>query len=139
MKSRIAVSALFVLIAAIVTTSHATGLLEKFKVLQASWADEISERRPVRVLDRLTSVGSALLSETRGYEDTLTMIRLDGDRLLINHCCTAGNQPCTVRTISSAVHTITFTLLDPTHFLGSCAGHMQRLVLNLIDSDHQGE
>jgi hypothetical protein len=132
MKSRIALSALFVLIAAIVMASH--GLLEKFEILRASWADKLSERRAVQVLDRLTSVGSALLSETRDYEDRLA-ICLDGARLLLTHCCAAGNRPCAVRTISSDGQTTSLNLLDPTHFLGSCAGHLQRLVLYLIDSD----
>jgi hypothetical protein len=67
------------------------------------------------------------------------MFHLDGDRLILNHYCDAGNQPRMVGTISPGGKTITFNFLDATNLLSSQVGHMQHVVFNLIDSDHQTE
>jgi len=50
MNSRPALSALFILIVAMVLASQGTGLLQKIKVLPTSWADKISETRSLLVL-----------------------------------------------------------------------------------------
>lgn len=105
MNSRLALSALFILIAAMVLASQGTGLLEKFKVLRTSCATKVSESRWHPVLD---------------------------------HSYT-GTQPYAAGGISLDAKTITFNFPDATHCLGSQARHLQRFVLNLIDSDHEGE
>ena len=51
MKSRLAISAVFILIAAMVIRSQATGLLEKFKVFETSCASKISQVRALPSLD----------------------------------------------------------------------------------------
>ena len=103
MNSRIALSALFILIAAMVIGSQGTGLREKIKLLPASWADKISEARSL---------------------------------LVIYHSCSTGNQPRAAGTPSPDAKTITFNFPHATRCLGSHARHLQRFVLNLIDSDH---
>jgi hypothetical protein len=58
MKSRVAISSLFILIAAMVLASHGAGLLEKLKVLQASFANKISEVRGLPILDHSRTTGN---------------------------------------------------------------------------------
>ena len=106
MNSRIALSAVFLLIAAMVLASQGAGLLEKIKVLRTSCATKISDVRALPALD---------------------------------HSCTEGNRSCAAGTISPDAKTITLSFPDATHCLGSQARYLQRFVLNLIDSDHQGE
>jgi len=67
------------------------------------------------------------------------MFHLDGDRLILDHYCDAGNQPRMVGTISPDSRTITFNVLDATNLLSSQPGHMQHVVFKLIDSDHHTE
>jgi hypothetical protein len=138
MKSRIALSVLSVLIAAPAFASDATTAFEKLKTLQGSWAGKAPDGRAVQISNRLTSGGSVLMSEVQGPENMVTMIHLDGDRLMLTHYCAMGNQPRMVGTISPDGQTITFDFLDATN-LSSRDGHLQRIVFNLVDSDHHTE
>jgi len=105
MNSRIALSALFVPIAAMVIASHTAGLSEKLKVLPASPAVKIFESRALPDLDHSTTARS---QRARG-------------------------------TTSPDSKNMTLNVPDATHCLASHARHLQRFVLTLIDSDHQGE
>jgi len=51
MNSRAAISALFILIAAMVVASRGTSLLEKLRVFEAACANKISEVRAVPIFD----------------------------------------------------------------------------------------
>ena len=106
MNSRLGLSALFILVAAMVLASQGTGLLQKIKVLPTSWSDKISETRALLVLYR---------------------------------SCTTRTEPHAVGTLPLDSRTVTFNFPDATHCLDSQARHLQRFVLNLIESDHQGE
>jgi len=58
MNSRLALSALFIFIVAMVLASQGAGLLEKIKVLPTSWADKISETRSLLVLFHSCTTGN---------------------------------------------------------------------------------
>jgi hypothetical protein len=64
MNSRIAISALFILIAGMVIASQGTGLLEKLKVLQASCTNKISEVRTLPISDNPRKTGNPLRAGT---------------------------------------------------------------------------
>ena len=93
-----------VLIALIATVAMASDTQKSFdtlKTLSGSWAGKGSQGQPVQVSYRVTSGGSALMSEISGeHEDMITMFHPDGDRLLMTHYCGAGNQPRMVGTAS---------------------------------------
>ncbi len=145
MKSRIALSVLFVLLAATAFAadtpspqSDAQKSFDKLKTLAGSWEGTF-EGGTIHVSLRVTSMGNAILHEMKGGgpENPITMLYLDGDRLLLTHYCDAGNRPRMVGTISPDGKTITFNFLDVT---GSTeAGRMQSAVFNLIDADHHTE
>lgn len=89
---------------------------------------------------RSTSSGNAILHEvTSGgmKDDPITMLYLDGDRLMLTHYCDAGNRPRMVAKSSPDGKTIEFDFLDlagPTDH-----GHMDHAVFNFIDANHHTE
>ena len=78
--------------------------------------------------------------EDHGPHDMISMIHMDGpDRLLITHYCSAGNQPRMQASASPDGKTIAFDFVDATNLATPDAGHMQRVVFNVIDANHHTE
>lgn len=137
---RIAITLLFVLVtSAAFAASAAQKSFEQLKSLSGSWEGKASTGKPVQVDFRVTSMGSALMSEIKGDEDMISMFNLDGDRLLITHYCAAGNQPRMVASTSPDGKTITFDFLDATNLATADTAHMNRLVISMPDADHHTE
>jgi hypothetical protein len=143
MKSlRIAVYTLMILTAvAAFAVSDAQKSFDQLKTLAGSWEGKNSMGEPLQVSYRLTGAGSALMSEIVGHgHDMITMFNLDGPgRLLMTHYCSAGNQPRMVGTMSPDGKTVTFNFLDATNLISEQKGHMQSLVVTMIDPDHHTE
>jgi hypothetical protein len=112
---------------------------EKMKSLAGSWEGKGSDGMSVQVSYRVTSGGSALMSEITGHEDMISMFHMDGDRLLMTHYCGAGNQPRMVGTISPDGKTVKFDFVDATNILPAQGGHMAHLVVTMLDADHHTE
>ncbi len=136
---RIAVASLVVLWAvAALAQSDSRASFEKVKSLEGTWVGK-SAKGPIEVSFRTTSGGSAVMSEIRAAdEDMISMFHLDGDRLLMTHYCAAGNQPRMQATASPDGKTFTFDFIDGTN-LTLAAGHMQRMVLTILDESHHSE
>lgn len=81
------------------------------------------------------------MSEIHGHGPAMvSMFNLDGpDRLIVTHYCGAGNQPRMQASSSPDGKTITFDFFDGTNIAGPEAGHMQRLVIAMPDSNHHVE
>src|ERR1700674_1406098 len=92
------------------------------------------------VLLRVTSMGNALLHEIRiegRPDDPITMLYLDGDRLLLTHYCDAGNRPRMVAKVSPDGKTVAFDFLD---VVGSTRyRNMHDAVFTEIDANHHTE
>jgi hypothetical protein len=138
---RIAVSFLLVLLATAATAeSDSQKSFAALKTLAGSWTGKGSQGQPVQVSYRVTSGGSALMSEIQGEkEDMVSMFHPDGDRLLMTHYCEAGNQPRMVGAVSPDGKTITFNFLDATNLTAAQPGHMGHLVVTLVDANHHTE
>jgi hypothetical protein len=137
---RIAITLLFVLVtSAAFAASAAQTSFEQLKSLNGTWEGKDPKGQPVQVDYRVTSNGSALMSEIKGDEDMISMFHLDGERLLMTHYCGAGNQPRMVASTSPDGRTITFDFLDATNLASPDAGHMNRLVISLLDANHHTE
>jgi len=119
--------------------SDAQKNFDKMKSLAGSWTGKTSEGRPVEVSYRLTSGGSAIMSEIRSEGDMVTMFYLDGDRLLMTHFCGAGNQPRMQASTSPDGKSVAFDFLDATNLATPQTGHMHRAVFTVADANHHTE
>lgn len=119
----------------------------RLKTLAGTWKGQGPEG-PVRVSLRVTSGGDALLHEmvpegrsddpSRGDDDAITMLYLDGDRLMLTHYCDSGkNRPRMMARISPDGKTVAFDFVDVSGI--TTYGHMHRAVFTLIGADHHIE
>jgi len=161
MKSRIALCVVFILIAATAfaadtaaTPSDAQKSFGKLKTLAGSWEGPVTtipldpdmNGTPTRVTLRVTSRGNAIVHEMKEagkpddptrYDDPITMLYLDGDRLLLTHYCDAGNRPRMTAKVSPDGKTVEFEFLD---VAGSTEyGHMDHALFTVIDANHHTE
>ena len=68
------------------------------------------------------------------------MFHMDGvNRLMMTHYCAAGNQPRMQASVSPDGKTIAFSYVDATNLTTPDTGHMQKMVLTLIDDNHHTE
>jgi hypothetical protein len=161
MKSRSAISVVFVLIAATAfaadaaaTQSDAQKSFAKLKTLAGSWEGPVTtiplqaemEGTPTQVTLRVTSRGNALVHEMKEagkaddpsrYDHPVTMLYLDGDRLLLTHYCDAGNRPRMTAKVSPDAKTVEFDFLDVAG--GVEYGHMHHALFTIIDANHHTE
>jgi hypothetical protein len=115
---------------------------DAIKSMPGTWEGKTADGRAVRVSFKVTSGGTAVMSEIlgNGPEDMISMFHLDGpNRLLMTHYCGAGNQPRMEASVSPDGKTITFTFFDATNLATPDAGHMQRMILTLLDDSHHTE
>lgn len=142
MKTRVA-SLLFTLLA--MTTAFAQTDAQKafdsIKALPGTWEGKGHDGRPLQVIFKLTGGGSAVLSEIQApKEDMISMIHLDGtNRLLMTHYCAAGNQPRMEASLSPDGKIITFNYVDATSLASPETGHMQKMILTVLDANHHTE
>ncbi len=107
---------------------------------QPDWGD-----KPMFVSLRVTSRGNALVHEMKepgtpddpNHDDPITMLYLDGDRLLLTHYCDAGNRPRMAAKTSPDGKTIEFDFVDVAG--GTQYGHMHQAVFTVIDANHHTE
>jgi ABC-type glycerol-3-phosphate transport system substrate-binding protein len=112
---------------------------EKLKTLVGSWESD-NPKRPMSIKFRVTSNGSAILSEMLDDRDNMiTMFHLDDGRLMVTHYCAAGNQPRMVGKMLPDGKTLEFDFLDGTNFNSTKDGHMDGLVITMIDNTHHDE
>lgn len=135
--------ALFVILAAIAAAaqSDTQKSFDQLKSLAGMWEGKNSQGEPLQVSFRVTSNGSAVMSEIMGHgEDMVSMIHFDGpDKLMLTHYCASKNQPRMVGNGSPDGKTITFNFLDATNLASPDAGHMQRVAITVLDADHHRE
>ena len=79
------------------------------------------------------------MSEILGHEDMVSMFNMGGNRLLLTHYCSIGNQPRMEASASPDGKTITFNYVDATNLAAPDAGHMEKMVLTLLDENHHTE
>ncbi len=121
---------------------------DQLKTLAGSWEGHITtvplaadiEGKVAHASLRVTSMGNAIVHEMTGEgrpDDPVTMLYLDGDRLLLTHYCDAGNRPRMTGKMSPDGKTVEFAFLDVAG--GTQYGHMDHAVFTVIDADHHVE
>ena len=135
-------------VAATAAKTEAQTSFEKLKTLEGSWQGAMAIDPPSKEFDgktvqltlRATSMGNALMHEMRVSgrpDDPITMLYLDGDRLLLTHYCDAGNRPRMVARTSQDGKTVEFDFLDIAG--GTEYGHMHHAAFTVIDANHHIE
>ena len=124
-RTALAVS-MFTLLAAMAAFAQSSGQksFDTMKSLTGNWEGKDSQGAAVEVSNRVTAGGSAVMSEIKTNmhgkgEDMISMINMDGNRLLLTHYCSAGNQPRMQATLSPDGKSITFTFVDATNLPAS--------------------
>jgi hypothetical protein len=134
--------------AVVFAQSEAQKSFDKMKTLAGSWEGHVTtvplapeiEGKLVHTTLRVTSMGNALMHEMTGAgrpDDPITMVYMDGDRLMLTHYCDAGNRPRMVGKIGADGNTVEFDFLDVAGSLQY--GHMHHAVFTVIDADHHTE
>jgi hypothetical protein len=128
--------------------SDAQKSFDKLKTLAGSWEGHVTtvpqqadiEGKLMQVSLRATSMGNAVMHEMTVAgrpDDPITMLYLDGDRLLLTHYCDAGNRPRMIGKMSLDGRTVEFDFLD---VAGSTQhGHMHHAVFTVLDANHHTE
>ncbi len=128
---------------------------DSLKALAGPWRGRVTTTPPmagmgdmanVEVTLRVTSRGNALVHEMKAagtaddparYDHPVTMLYMDGDRLLLTHYCDAGNRPRMVASTSPDGKKVEFAFLDLSG--GTQNGHMDHAVFTVIDANHHTE
>lgn len=128
--------------------SEAQKSFETLKTLAGSWEGTLTpvpavkdfSGARVKVMIRVTSRGNALMHEMTiaGLpDDPITMLYLDGDRLMLTHYCDTGNRPRMVGKMAPDGKTVAFEVLD---ISGSTQrGHMADTVFTIVDANRHLE
>jgi hypothetical protein len=131
-----------------VAQSDAQKSFDQLKTLAGSWEGHLTtvpqqadvEGKYALISLRVTSMGNALMHEIRiegRMDDPITMLYLDGGRLLLTHYCDAGNRPRMAAKASPDGKTVEFGFLD---VVGSTRyGNMHDAVFTVIDVNHHTE
>ncbi|HEX6805944.1 MAG TPA: hypothetical protein VF133_19880 [Terriglobales bacterium] len=117
---------------------------ELVKYLAGKWEGKNQMGDPLQVSFRITASGSAVMSEIVSQmqgkqEDMISMIHMDGDRLLLTHYCAAGNQPRMQVTLSPDGKSIRFDFVDATNLVSLETPHMRSVVFTFVDANHHIE
>jgi len=121
--------------------SDAQKSFTNLKTLAGSWQGTY-DGKPVQVSLRVTSMGNTLMHEmTRpgNSDDPITMLYLDGDRLLLTHYCDAGNRPRMTAELMPDGKTVEFKFLDVANFSSAQGGYMQHAIFTTVDENHHSE
>ena len=119
--------------------SDAQKAFEKLKTLAGSWEANVMGM-PIQATIRVTSRGNAILHEATSSarpDDPITMIYVDGDRLLLTHYCDSGNRPRMEGKISADGNSVEFNLVDITG--NTQKGFMNHVAFTIVDANHHTE
>jgi len=128
--------------------SDAQKSFDQLKTLAGTWEGHLStvppdpevEGKSVQLSLRVTSMGNTLMHEMKvggRPDDPITMLYLDGDRLMLTHYCDAGNRPRMTGKATADGKTVDFEFLD---VAGSTQyGHMHHAAFTPIDANHHVE
>lgn len=113
---------------------------ERFKKLEGSWKGRSTKGWEETVSYKTIAQGTVVVGtsfDAHPNETMMTMIHLDGERLMLTHYCVARNQPRLIATsFADDGKTITFTFLDGTNMPSRDRGHMDKAVFHFVDDSH---
>jgi len=113
---------------------------ERFKKLGGEWMGKSTKGWQETIRYQVIAGGTVVVGtsfDAHPNETMMTMIHLDGERLMLTHYCVAKNQPRLVATsFEDEGRKITFTFLDGTNMPSRNRGHMDKAVFRFVDDNH---
>lgn len=119
--------------------AHSTPAFDQLKSLAGKWEGKDSSGSPVKISYKVISNGSVVMEylEPAKEPEMVTMYSLDGDRIVVTHYCSAGNQPTLQTTPSPAANgKLDFSFVRITGTKTPEEGHMVALTVSFADKDH---
>jgi hypothetical protein len=120
--------------------SAAAEAFQKFKKLEGKWKGRSTKGWEETIVYQTIAAGSVVVEDSLNAhpgERMMTMIHLDGDRLMLTHYCVAKNQPRLVATsFADDGKIVTFTFLDGGNLPTRDRGHMDKAVIRFVDDNH---
>jgi len=125
---------------AVPSNEKAAGALafEELKTLVGEWEGR-NKSGPVKITYTLVSGGTALMERLQPANEAemITMYSADGDRIMVTHYCSQGNQPAMKsETLKGVAKQYSFSLVSVSGLKTPDEGHMVGLVLTMLDKDH---
>ena len=114
--------------------SEAKKAFEKLKTLAGSWEGTIGDLS-TQVTIRVTSAGSAIMHDAfMASTNKITMMYLEGDRLLLTHYGTEGNRPRFEGKLTADRKSVEFSFVDAAG--GTQRGLLKRMTFTMVDPDN---
>ncbi len=123
----------------VLAQSKATPGFERLKSLVGEWQGKGPDGQQVNVSYQVISAGSVLVETLQsGTEPNMvTLYHLDGDKIMVTHYCSIGNQPRMVADAPAGeIKNLNFKFVDVTNLAKPSAGHMRNLAVTFEDKDH---
>lgn len=111
---------------------------EQLKSLTGEWVGAEGSGISVKVTYQVVSAGSVVMEriQPKGEPEMITMYTLEGDRILLTHYCSAGNQPVMqTAPVSAATGKLEFSFVRLGGAKSPEEGHMVGLSLDLASKD----
>ena len=113
---------------------------DKLKSLTGTWKGKDNDGKPVTISYKVVSAGSSIMETLDMGENEqamVTMYHLDGNRLMMTHYCSMGNQPrMRAKNMAKDGKTLGFAFVDATNMSSSKDSHMHSLAFTFKDDDH---
>ena len=121
--------------AAAATNPH----FDRMKSLAGNWVGTNKHGKPVKVTYTVVSSGTAVMERLDSPEggNMITMYHPDGERLMVTHYCSLGNQPRMVEVPRQGDNDLVFSFFDATNNPTVPGhGHMRGLKFHFVDKNH---
>lgn len=119
-------------VAALPDAAAARAAFDRFRSLAGTWKGKSTKGWEESTGYRVIAGESVVMGtsfDAHPDETMITMIHLDGDRLLLTHYCVARNQPRLVATsVDEAKGEVLFEFLDATGISSRDQGHMDKVI-----------
>ncbi|HET7105711.1 MAG TPA: hypothetical protein VFI38_02805 [Candidatus Acidoferrum sp.] len=119
--------------------ARTTPAFDQLKSLVGQWEGSTPDGRKGNATYELISNGSVVMERLHpaNEPEMVTMYSLDGDRILVTHYCSAGNQPTMQTAPSPAANgKLDFTFLRLAGAKSPDEGHMLSLSVSMPDKNH---
>jgi hypothetical protein len=122
--------------------ARSTPAFDQLKSLAGEWEGKAGSGPTTKVTYKVVSNGSVVMEHLQPAkeDEMITMYSLDGDRIVVTHYCSMGNQP-TMQTapLTGASGKYDFSFVRVAGTRTPDEGHMAALSLSIADKDHLSE